>query len=127
MRTAAPISFKVSLLIVVLALLVEFIADPVQAQTPTKAAKLVAASIVFHTTDRAKPADTAVSVTLSRAGAQIAQVRDLTGRFDSNSTNGPFALDVATSISADQLPGLTPLSALSLKKVRLGNSITPSV
>jgi|GEM_PF-2091672 hypothetical protein len=116
MRTSATIPVKSLVLTIMLAALMGFAIGPAQAQTPSKNAKLVAASIVFHTTDHSKPADTAVSVTLSRAGVQIAQVRDLTGRFDSNSTDGPFALDVTTPITTDQLPGLIATVSFVPKK-----------
>lgn len=77
-----------------------------QARTPSPGAKLIAASVVFHTHDGAKPSGALVAVTLRRGPLRVAQLHGLRGDFQANSSSGPFALEVLRPIPVSRLQGL---------------------
>lgn len=80
-----------------------------RAQPPTSSssAKLIAASVLFHTHGTGKPADAMVAITLSRGQLRVARMRGLRGNFKGNSSDGPYALEVLNPIAIDHLQGLT--------------------
>jgi hypothetical protein len=69
-------------------------------------AVLVSAVASFHTNDDDKDWDTKLWIYVRpRAGADIARVGPITGRFPDHTDNGPFGLSIITSVAKNAIAG----------------------
>jgi hypothetical protein len=73
-------------------------------EAASRDAVLVSAVASFHTNDDDKDWDTKLSIYVrNRAGADVAKIENIMGRFPDNSNNGPFGLSVLVNIPKAQI------------------------